>query len=191
MTRLVLLMLSVMVLLAACGGSVSDEAETTTTTDPTSAGAPPTDSQDTEDDVEEGAATGSDEGDACLNPVDEVSAAFGAEIVEAENSPSSGGEATCFYYTVAGGPDYALATSLLVGEGVQQAFSSYASDEGSEEVGGIGDQAVWASSYGIFIILKGDRVFSLSAGPEVSMANDPAAVRAILEELGRTAAGQL
>ena len=129
-------------------------------------------------------------GNACLNTVEEVSAAFGVEVTEAENTASSGGGAGCIYYTDKAAFESAMATSLTVGSLSQTVFDSFAADDSADPVSGIGDEAIWFGGNSVFIVRKGDRVFSMSAGI-TSAGSDADEIRSILEELARSAADRL
>jgi len=171
LTRRLATLIAVMLLLAACGtGAVpSTVAE----------GAP---------DAGGGDVGGGGGDDACLNTVEEVSAALDVEVTEAENTATPGGGAGCIYYTDKAAFEIAYTISLSAGGSVaQQIFDSFAADEAAEEVSGIGDAALWYG--GGLVIRKGDRLLSIGAVPTLDL--DEAALRAILTDLGRAAADRL
>ena len=175
-----------MILLAACGGGTSATDVDEGDVDPT----PTVTAADTDTDSDTGGGAGGD--DACLNTAEEVSAAFGVEVAEAENTVNPDGDgAACIYHTDKAAFESAMATSLTTGSLAQTVFDSFASDDSAEAVSGIGDEAIWFGTNSLFIFRTGDRTLSMSAGGSVPAAGDDAAVRAILEELARTAAGRL
>lgn len=126
LTRRISMLLVVMLLLAACGGA--------TTPSTAAEGAP-----------EAGGDGGGSGGDnACLNTVEEVSAAFGVEVTEAENTTTPGGGASCIYYIDKETFEIAYTVGLSPGGGVAQTiFDSFSADENAEAASGIGDEAVW------------------------------------------------
>ena len=205
-----------LLLLAACGGGTapSTDADDGAGSDATTAaatdagGTPPTDG-------------GSGSDDACVNTVEEVSAAFGVEITEAENTPNAGGGgALCTYFTdkaafevegvettgsetpAGGGCVYSDAggTVLYFSIGVitTGGVPTYdASAEGNEEVGGIGDEAVYVpvdlpDGEGFQMLFrKGDVVVGIGPGSFDMLDGDLARQRAATEELARMAADRL
>lgn len=125
--------------------------------------------------------------DACTNTVEEVSAAFGVKVTEALNTVSVD-NASCLYYTDKAAFESAMATVLQRVSLATMVFDAYAADDSAEPVSGIGDRAVWFADNKSFIILKGDKVLSMSASFSGPAGDDEAAVRKILEGLGRLAA---
>jgi hypothetical protein len=126
---------------------------------------------------------------ACLNTVDEVSAAFDVTVTEAENTAAGEG-ASCVYHIDKAAFSSALAITLTVGElGVDIARQSFLEADGFEEVEGIGDAAGWFAPGGLFVIVKGDRFVTMAAG--AGATTDPAVARAALEELARLGADDL
>lgn len=170
LTRRLATLIAVILLLAACGtGAVPSTA---------AEGAP---------DAGGGDVGGGGGDDACLNTVEEVSAALDVEVTEAENTATPGGGAGCIYYTDKAAFEIAYTIGLSAGGSVaQQIFDSFAADD-AEEVSGIGDEALWYG--GGLVIRKGDRLLSIGAVPTVDL--DEAALRAILTDLGRAAADRL
>ena len=81
-----------------------------------------------------------------------------------------------------------MATSLTVGSTAPLVFDSFASDPSAEAVSGIGDQAMWFGANSIFLVRKGDKVMSMSAGTG-DQTDDEA--RGILEGLAHLAADDL
>lgn len=126
-------------------------------------------------------------GDACLNTIEEVSAAFAVVVIEAENTASPDGSASCIYYTDREAFDIAYTISLSAGGGVgQMVFDAFEADENAEPAPGIGDEAIWYG--GGLVIRKGDRVLSLGGlSPEMTEEE----IRSALAELGRKAADRL
>jgi hypothetical protein len=161
--------------LAACGGS----APTTAVDAPAEA----------EGGNEGGGNQGSGNGDdACLNTNEEVSAAFGVQVSEAENTETPGGGASCIYYVDKESFEIAYTIGLSAGGNVAQTvFDSFSADETAEAVSGIGDEAVWYA--GGLIVRQGDRLLSLGAPPSADAEEDE--LRTILTDLARAALGRL
>lgn len=166
--------LVLLVLLAACGGSAvsSTVAE----------GAPDAGEVDTG-----GGDTGGGDTNACLNTNEEVSAAFGVTVTEAENTSTADGSASCIYYVDREAFDVPYTIGLSAAGGVaQQVFDAFKADDASEPAAGIGDEAIWYA--GGLVVRKGDRVLSIGA---LSTDMDEAALRTILTDLARKAADRL
>jgi hypothetical protein len=126
--------------------------------------------------------------DACLNTNEEVSAAFGVEVAESENTETPGGGASCIYYIDKASFDVAFTIGLSAGGNIAQTvFDSFSADESAEPVSGIGDEAVWYA--GGLVVRQGDRLLSLGA-PTTEEVDD-AELRTILSDLARAALGRL
>jgi len=169
-----ILALVLLVLLAACGGSSvpSTVAE----------GAPDAGEVDTG-----GGDTGGGGTNACLNTVEEVSAAFNVTVTEAENTSTPDGSASCLYYVDREAFEIPYTIGLSAPGGVaRQVFDAFKADDTSEPAAGIGDEALWYA--GGLVIRKGDRVLSIGA---LSAEMDEAELRTILTDLARKAADRL
>ena len=165
--------LAMMLLLAACGGAASSSV---------AEGAPDAGEVDTG-----GGDTGGGDTNACLNTNEEVSAAFGVTVTEQENTSTPDGSASCIYYVDREAFEVPYTIGLSApGSVAQQVFDAFKADDTSEPAAGIGDEALWYA--GGLVIRKGDRVLSLGA---LSAEMDEAEIRAILEDLGRTAVDRL
>ena len=166
--------LILLVILAACGGSASSTV---------AEGAPDAGEVDTGG----GDSGGGGDTNACLNTNEEVSAAFGVTVTEQENTSTPDGNASCIYYVDREAFEVPYTIGLSAPGGVaRQVFDAFKADETSEPAAGIGDEALWYA--GGLVIRKGDRVLSIGA---LSADMDEGEIRAILEDLGRTAADRL
>lgn len=172
----ILLALALALWLAACGGT----APTSAIDQPIEAGGGDTGGGETGE--------GGSGDDACLNTNDEVSAAFGVEIAEAENTETPGGGASCIYYIDRESFDIAYTIGLSAGGNIAQTvFDSFSADDTAEPVSGIGDEAVWYA--GGLVVRQGDRLLSLGAPTTEGM--DEAELRTILSDLARAVLGRL
>ena len=184
--RFLVALLLPLFLAAACSSDDDDSA-----TAPTEQGDDAADSGDGDDSGDTGDG-GSGDDNGCVNTEEEVSEAFGVEVTEAENITNPGVPGgSCIYHTDKASGESAMATTRQSGDVANSVFASYAADDSSEKVGGIGDEAIWFGQNSTFMILKGDTVLSMSAGASVPNSNDPEAMRAILEGLARKAADRL
>lgn len=174
---LVLILLTAV--LAACSspGGGTNEADGG---DPTGdAGAPEATAGGGDAGGEDGAAIG----DACaLVTPEEVEAAVGVEVAETVES-----EASCSYLD---SNNSLLLAFVAITQNAAATFESQRAFEGSEEITGIGDGALWFPGGGMYL-LKGDTLLNMTIGGVGSLEGDPAAQRAALEELARAAAARL
>jgi hypothetical protein len=173
-----LLPIGLVLLIAACSSSAASSAPAAAGGD----GAPA---------ASEGDSGGTDTGgglNACLNSNEEVSAALGVEIEEAENTEAAGG-ASCIYYTDKEAFESALLITVQGGQTVQIARESFFTDPSWEPVSGIGDEAGWFGGNNLFMAVKGDQLLSIATGIAVQDMDDEG--RSALEELTRLAIDDL
>lgn len=122
-------------------------------------------------------------GDSCrFATAEEVSAAVGVEV--AETTPSGD---TCTYKNAEGG---GLLIYAYVKQGGKSAFENQRGADGAEEVGGIGDGALWFSQGGMYV-LKGDAILNMTILGNAALGEDKAALRTALEKVARAAAGRM
>ena len=190
LTKSLPVMFAFVLVVAACGGG----------TTPSTAGAPSAPAATGDGGGVEATATPAVEGggsgidDFCLNTVEEVSAAFEVEVVEATSSENPGLGGACLYTDVDGAQVFGL--SVITAAGAVATFDASAGAEGSEAVSGIGDAALYVPLDKYFGILfrKGDVVVNI--GPSGTdafdlLGGDNARLRAATEGLARTAADRL
>lgn len=170
--------------LAACGGAAPPAADGTNSNDGGSdvTAAPPAD----------GGGDGGEIADFCLNTDDEVSCALEVDVAESVSTPNPGFGGGCLYNNADGNLVHAIAVvpAGATGQGTIDA----AQDGGAPTIDGIGDDAVLMSAQGPLAIVKGDWVISTGIGvaaTTVPISSNPAAFRAALEELGRSAVNRL
>ena len=159
------LALALALAIAACGGSGATNApnassSATDTPPPSQApGASPTDAPEaTPGETQSG---GGITADACdLASPDEVGGVVDQDgLTIGMNTP--GDVSYCIYQTAAG--DAYVATTLMK-RGGSGAFSIWKSGAGVQEVDGLGDDAVFDPSSATLLVLKGDAIFSVTAG---------------------------
>lgn len=151
------------VLLAACSGAASLHATATapTTGTSTASGTPAIP-------VVTGAAgtAGADQNDPVCGLVtkDDVATAVGFSIATA-----IGAGGTCIFQNV--DPSLVVALQLINGQSNMSLYLS--TEEGSEHIAGLGDDAFWQGAPATFFVRKGDQALVLNVQPWV-MTSDPA-----------------
>ncbi len=117
--------------------------------------------------------------DACpLLTTEEVSAAFGVDVAEAERANLGGGDTGC-NYNDANGELVATTTYAPGGAIVWESLE----DEADDQIEGIGDGALWV--YNTVTVRKGDAMFQIFFAGDAGLDED--AVRAASEDLARIA----
>ena len=156
-------------LVAACGGSASSVPDGTSTTPSDAAAsqeapnATPTEAPAATPD-ETGTGGGGGGGatsTACqLVTVDEAGGVLGQDgLTVTMDSP--GDVSYCIYSDSAGA---AIIASSLMTRGGSGAFSAWKAGAGVQQVDGLGDDAVFDPSSATLLVLKGDAIFSVTAG---------------------------
>ena len=79
-------------------------------------------------------------------------------------------------------------TIVLNTTGSSFVFDAMAADGNSTTVGGIGDKALYNSQQLVFLVLKGDKLISVSAYDPTKTDEERAA---LLKEIGKIAAGRM
>ncbi len=129
-------------------------------------------------------AAGGASGKVCdLVTADEMAGVLGANAVEQHYF--AGPPDTCDY-RVDGSPVAALVL-LEPGNGAAMVFETMKADPDSKDVPGVGDKALFSSSMGTFLLLKGDRLLTLTA----SNAQDDTQRLDWLTQIARIAAGRM
>lgn len=157
----------VLLLVAACGGGASSPPGdgTASPTDPPASQAAtdgtPTDGPEaTPGETQTGGGGGGTAGSACeLATADEIGAVIGETVSVSMDSP--GDPSYCIYGDSAGSG--IVATSLMA-RGGGAAFGIWKTGAGVQQVDGLGDDAVFDPSTATLLVLKGDAVFSVTAG---------------------------
>ncbi|MFL5779521.1 MAG: hypothetical protein ACJ761_11360 [Chloroflexota bacterium] len=122
--------------------------------------------------------------DACAAvPAADVAKAFGVSATSASPLGSDGDFSYCRYAGEDGSP--LLSTSLTRTQA--KTFDDYARGQGTEEIAGIGDAAVWTS--GILLVRKGNALLSLQ--PAASVRLVPDATLQAVEQVARVGAAAL
>lgn len=156
--------LSIALAVAACGGTAAttgpggSSAASDAPTSEAPGATPTTAPEATPGETQSG---GTASGDACdLASPDEVGGVVGEDgLVVGMNTP--GDVSYCIYNTGAG--DAFVATSWMK-RGGSGSFSIWKSGAGVQEVDGLGDDAVFDPSSATLLVLKGDAIFSVTAG---------------------------
>lgn len=150
---------------AACGGGASSPpGDDTQPTDPPASQAAtdgaPTDGPDATPGETPTGGGGSTAGSACeLATADEIGAVVGATLSVSMDSP--GDVSYCIYGDSAGS---GLVATSLMARGGSAAFGIWKTGAGVQQVDGLGDDAVFDPSTATLLVLKGDAVFTVTAG---------------------------
>ena len=93
---------------------------------------------------------------------------------------------TCDIQSADGAP---LAATVYLNVGGSFAYEAFAGDPGSVDVAGIGEKASYSSSQGLLVVFKNGAMLSIAVFDDGT--KDEAARRALMEQIGKIAAGRM